>query len=192
MPAEGMGLLDVLTKSGMTSSNTEARKMVAQGGVKINQQKIDDPKMRITEKKEFVVQVGKRAFKKIVLSFFVLLALPFWSVSSSACFRDLVALSAAVVDAEVTDVQTVPHSKTKTECEILQDVIVTLKVTHIEKGRLDNSITVQATQRTCLKECSWCVESGLYKKGESKKFYLKKKDGAYRFTDEFPQPRCGS
>lgn len=67
LPTEGLGLLELLTKSGLTQSNTEARKMVEQGGVKIDQKKVEDAKMRITKADEFVLQVGKRKFKKVIV-----------------------------------------------------------------------------------------------------------------------------
>jgi tyrosyl-tRNA synthetase len=67
LPKEGLGLLELLTKADLTQSNTEARKMVAQGGVKIDQKKVDDDKMRFSDAGEHVLQVGKRKFKKVVL-----------------------------------------------------------------------------------------------------------------------------
>lgn len=67
LPKEGLGLLELLTKAGLTQSNTEARKMVEQGGVKIDQEKVSDSKMKFTEACEHVFQVGKRKFKKVVV-----------------------------------------------------------------------------------------------------------------------------
>jgi tyrosyl-tRNA synthetase len=60
-----MKLFDILVKSGMVSSKKEARRLIEQGGVKIDSQKMDT---NITMKhvKEFILQVGKRRFKKIV------------------------------------------------------------------------------------------------------------------------------
>lgn len=68
LKGEGVGLLDLLTQSGMTTSNSEARRLVSQGGVKINQEKVTDPKLTLTESGEFIIQAGKRRFKKIVVS----------------------------------------------------------------------------------------------------------------------------
>ncbi|MBF0105133.1 MAG: tyrosine--tRNA ligase [Deltaproteobacteria bacterium] len=63
----GLGLLDIMTRSGLTQSNGEARRLVVQGGVKLNQQKVSDPKMVLGEAGVFVIQAGKRRFKKVVV-----------------------------------------------------------------------------------------------------------------------------
>lgn len=68
LSAGGLGLLEMLVKTDLASSNTEARKFVIQGAVKIDQKKIDDPKMKCVSKGAIVVQVGKRAFKKVILT----------------------------------------------------------------------------------------------------------------------------
>jgi tyrosyl-tRNA synthetase len=41
---------------------------VTQGAVKIDQKKIEDPKLKLESQGSFVVQVGKRAFKRIILT----------------------------------------------------------------------------------------------------------------------------
>ncbi|GIS35386.1 MAG: hypothetical protein Ct9H90mP6_06430 [Gammaproteobacteria bacterium] len=40
-------------------------RLVKQGAVKINDEKIDDPKLSIEKNQELLVQVGKRRFLKI-------------------------------------------------------------------------------------------------------------------------------
>ena len=40
-------------------------RLVKQGAVKINDEKIDDPKLKIEKNQELLVQVGKRRFLKI-------------------------------------------------------------------------------------------------------------------------------
>jgi len=40
--------------------------MITQGGVKVNEQKVDDPGLVIHLEKGMVVQVGKRKFARIV------------------------------------------------------------------------------------------------------------------------------
>lgn len=63
---QGLGILSVLTETGLTKSNGEARRMVQQGAVKIGQEKLDDPAHFFNEPGEHLVQVGKRKFKKII------------------------------------------------------------------------------------------------------------------------------
>ncbi|MDR1926260.1 MAG: tyrosine--tRNA ligase [Endomicrobium sp.] len=60
-----MKLSDILVKSGMVLSKKEARRLIEQGGVKIDSQKTDT-NITMEHKKEFILQVGKRRFKKIV------------------------------------------------------------------------------------------------------------------------------
>ena len=56
---------NLLKESGLVQSTSEAMRLVKQGAVKINDEKIDDPKLSIEKNQELVVQVGKRRFLKI-------------------------------------------------------------------------------------------------------------------------------
>lgn len=58
-------LSELLVKSGMVASKNEARRLIEQGGVKIDSQKVSSDN-EIESKKEFILQAGKRKFKKIV------------------------------------------------------------------------------------------------------------------------------
>ncbi|MBI2340652.1 MAG: tyrosine--tRNA ligase [Deltaproteobacteria bacterium] len=60
-----VGLLSLMTQAGLTPSNSEARRMVVQGGVKLNQQKVSDPQIQLPANGEYLLQVGKRKVKKI-------------------------------------------------------------------------------------------------------------------------------
>lgn len=62
------GLLAVMTNAGMTKSNGEARRMIEQGGVKLNQEKVTDTKLHFELAGEYILQVGKRKFKKIIVT----------------------------------------------------------------------------------------------------------------------------
>ena len=63
-----MGLLTVLVKAGLAPSISEARRLVQQGGITVNDEKITDPKAQIKlTDGEVVVRKGKKAFKKIVV-----------------------------------------------------------------------------------------------------------------------------
>ena len=56
---------NLLKESGLVQSTSEAMRLVKQGAVKINDEKIDDPKLSIEKNQELLVQVGKRRFLKI-------------------------------------------------------------------------------------------------------------------------------
>ena len=61
---DGFGIAAALTKCGLTSSNSEAFRMVQQGGVRIDGEKLTDRNLRLEPGFEGVLQVGKRKFCK--------------------------------------------------------------------------------------------------------------------------------
>ena len=60
-------LSNLLKESGMTSSTSEAIRMIKQGAVRIDEKKVTDQKLTIASDTSAVYQVGKRKFKKITL-----------------------------------------------------------------------------------------------------------------------------
>jgi tyrosyl-tRNA synthetase len=58
-------LSDLIVKSSMAASRNEARRLIEQGGVKIDSGKVEED-FEIKHGEPFVVQVGKRKFKKII------------------------------------------------------------------------------------------------------------------------------
>jgi tyrosyl-tRNA synthetase len=56
---------ELLAKSGMVSSRNEAKRLIEQGGVKIDSQKVEND-LTVGFSKPFILQAGKRKFKKIV------------------------------------------------------------------------------------------------------------------------------
>lgn len=62
---KSLGILDLLTKMKLAPSKSEAKRLVEQGGVKIEQEEIKDWRDIIEIKKGQVVRVGKRKFAKI-------------------------------------------------------------------------------------------------------------------------------
>ena len=60
-----LNILDLLIRAKLLPSKSEAKRMILQGGVKINQKRISDWKTQIEIKKGTVIQVGKRRFVKI-------------------------------------------------------------------------------------------------------------------------------
>jgi len=64
------GFAQLMTKSGVTPSNSEATRLIAGGAVQMDQQKISDPKLKIDliPGQSFVVKSGKKKFIKIVVT----------------------------------------------------------------------------------------------------------------------------
>jgi tyrosyl-tRNA synthetase len=58
-------LLKFLTFANMASSSSDARRLIQQGGVKVNDEKIDDFNAMIDIQSDTVIQAGKRKFAKI-------------------------------------------------------------------------------------------------------------------------------
>jgi tyrosyl-tRNA synthetase len=58
-------LTNLLKNTEMTSSTSEAMRLIKQGGVKIDSEKVSDPKFEIQSGSEAIYQVGKRKFLKI-------------------------------------------------------------------------------------------------------------------------------
>lgn len=63
---EKNGILSLMTQTGMTRSNGEARRLVIQGGVKVNNEKISDLYCELESSGEYIIQAGKRRFVKII------------------------------------------------------------------------------------------------------------------------------
>ena len=61
---EGIGIAAALTQCGLTSSNSEAFRMVKQGGVRIDGERVSDRSLKLETGFEGVLQVGKRKFCK--------------------------------------------------------------------------------------------------------------------------------
>lgn len=65
--SEPLKITDLMYKSGLVPSKTEAKRLIEGGGVKLKSVKVSDPNLLITEKdKDSVLQIGKRKFVKIV------------------------------------------------------------------------------------------------------------------------------
>ena len=59
-------IVKLMTESGLAPSNGEGRRLVKQGAVSIDGEKVSDPNMEVALDASFVLKVGKRRFKKIV------------------------------------------------------------------------------------------------------------------------------
>ena len=63
--SDSIPLTNLLKSTEMTSSTSEAMRLIKQGGVKIDSEKVSDPKLEIQSGSEAIYQVGKRKFLKI-------------------------------------------------------------------------------------------------------------------------------
>ncbi len=63
-----IGIIDLIMEAKFATSRGEARRLITQGGVSIDGNKITDPKAEITIKNENVLKVGKRKFIKLLLN----------------------------------------------------------------------------------------------------------------------------
>lgn len=65
---EGIAIGNLLKEANLVGSTSDAMRMIKQGAVKINGDKVEDTRLVITEKGENVYQVGKRKFVRITLA----------------------------------------------------------------------------------------------------------------------------
>ena len=64
---EGLALANILKEAGLTNSTSDAHRMVKQGAVKIDGEKVADSRQLMSAGGPMVVQVGKRRFCEITL-----------------------------------------------------------------------------------------------------------------------------
>ena len=58
-------LIDIISSVGLTKSKGEARRMISQGAVRLDGEKVTDVNLVINKGSETVIKVGKRRFIKI-------------------------------------------------------------------------------------------------------------------------------
>ncbi len=64
----GVLLAKAMTEAGLTKSNGEGRRNIDGGGVKLNGEKVSDTNLELTAAGEYIVQIGKRRFARVVVS----------------------------------------------------------------------------------------------------------------------------
>lgn len=65
---DSMSLVDVIVTAGLCASKTEARRMIEQNAVEVDEKKVADIKVQISTKDGAMIKVGKRRFAKISFS----------------------------------------------------------------------------------------------------------------------------
>ncbi|HFD11598.1 MAG TPA: tyrosine--tRNA ligase, partial [Crenotrichaceae bacterium] len=66
-PDTGYAIANLLKDAGLTQSTSESLRMLKQGAVRIDSERVSDPKQVLTAGSEHIYQVGKRRFAKIKL-----------------------------------------------------------------------------------------------------------------------------
>jgi len=66
-PKGSLGVSQLLKEAGLTSSTSEAIRLIKQGGVRLDGEKIADPGLEIAADGTYILQVGKRKFARITL-----------------------------------------------------------------------------------------------------------------------------
>ena len=66
-PTEGYPLSNLLKDLGLTTSTSESNRMVQQGGVKIDGEKVEEQRLALKPGSVHILQVGKRKFAKVKL-----------------------------------------------------------------------------------------------------------------------------
>jgi tyrosyl-tRNA synthetase len=65
---EGIPIANVLKDAGLTRSTSEALRMIRQGAVRIDGERVSDPKLLLMAGTSCICQVGKRRFAQVVIS----------------------------------------------------------------------------------------------------------------------------
>jgi len=65
---EGIAIGNLLKEAGLVSSTSEAMRMIKQGAVKIDGEKISDSKLLLAQNSVHIYQVGKRRFAKVTVA----------------------------------------------------------------------------------------------------------------------------
>jgi tyrosyl-tRNA synthetase len=67
-PEGGLPVAQMLKQAGLTASTTEAMRMIEQGGVRLDGERLTDRALKVAGGVTIVAQVGKRKFARIRLS----------------------------------------------------------------------------------------------------------------------------
>jgi tyrosyl-tRNA synthetase len=62
---EPIGIVALLVQAGLASSNSEARRLIQQGAVRVDGERVNDANARLTTSESHLLQVGRRRFARI-------------------------------------------------------------------------------------------------------------------------------
>jgi tyrosyl-tRNA synthetase len=63
---EPISVVDLLTNAGLAPSKSEVRRLVQQGGVRLDGERVEDFSLTITPDREHILQIGRRKFLRLV------------------------------------------------------------------------------------------------------------------------------
>jgi tyrosyl-tRNA synthetase len=63
--SEPIGIIPLLVQAGLAPSNSEARRLIQQGAVRVDGERVSDTTMRLTAGESHLLQVGRRRFARI-------------------------------------------------------------------------------------------------------------------------------
>lgn len=66
--ASSADLVSLLVETSLAASRSEARRLIKQGGVRVNQEQVKDIALRWPEPGELILQVGKRKFARVIIT----------------------------------------------------------------------------------------------------------------------------
>ncbi len=66
IPGEGINIMDLLVKTGLAPSKSEARRLVQQGGISVDDVKVTDPNAPVKIDGEVIMKNGKKVFHKAI------------------------------------------------------------------------------------------------------------------------------
>jgi tyrosyl-tRNA synthetase len=66
VPAEGVAIAHAIHQAGLATSASAAGRLIEQGGVRLDGDRVEDKKLHLTTGKTYTLQVGKRHFAKVV------------------------------------------------------------------------------------------------------------------------------
>ena len=66
IPGEGINIMDLLVKTGLAPSKSEARRLVQQGGISVDDVKVTDPNAPVKIDGEVIIKKGKKVFHKAI------------------------------------------------------------------------------------------------------------------------------
>lgn len=68
LPEEGVQMAHIMCSAGMSGSNSQARRLIKQRAVSVEGEKIEDPFLTMEKPVSFILKVGKKQIKKIILT----------------------------------------------------------------------------------------------------------------------------
>jgi tyrosyl-tRNA synthetase len=65
---DGLAIAQVLKQAGLCASVSDAQRLIEQGGVKVNREKVNDRSLKLDRGEQAVVQVGKRKYARVTIT----------------------------------------------------------------------------------------------------------------------------